>query len=202
MANSARERLLERALSLPTARTDDFFGGRRPPGEARPEHLRIINDSVLRARLIGARIAEGLQSPKGPQKIASIIRVYPNYDAPSRDGHAGGYHDNGATRRPGRPRTVSTAPTVEDLEALITRIRAVEGHVAREMHMAIDADIERLRKKLGEARPDEIEAAHNALGAALERRRSMAHEIRAEAFRRIERDNEFPPRVFVRLLAR
>ncbi len=87
------------------------------------------------------------------------------------------------------------------MEQLLTRIRAVEGHVAREMHMAVDAEIERLRKKLGEATSEQIESAHNALGAALERRRAMNTEIRREAFRRIERDHDFAPRVYLRVLS-
>jgi hypothetical protein len=184
-------------MALPLARDDDFFGGRKPPADARPEHLRIINDSALRARLIGANIAVGLQSPKGPQRIASIIRVYPNFDAPTVNAPAGNGSASPARHKAG----TSLQPTIEELEQLITRVRAVEGHVAREMHMAVDAEIERLRRKLGEATPEQIEDAHSALGAALDRRRAMSTEIRREAYRRIERDHEFPPRVYIRLLA-
>jgi hypothetical protein len=197
MANGARSRLLERALALPFARSEDFFGGRKPPADARPEHLRIINDSALRARLIGANIAVGLQSPKGPQQIASIVRIYPNFDAPVQGGTAPSGSASPARQKAGN----FPQPSIEELEQLITRVRAVEGHVAREMHMAVDAEIERLRRKLGEASTDQIEVAHTALGAALERRRAMSSEIRREAYRRIERDTEFAPRVYIRLLA-
>lgn len=199
MPNTARARLLERALTLPLAHDTDFFGGRTPPPGVDPQHLRLINDSALRARLIGASIAEGLQSPKGPQKIASIVRIYPNFDAPSR-GPSTHSASNGASSGT-RSKSVTHLPTVEEMEQLLTRIRAVEGHVAREMHMAVDAEIERLRKRLAESRADEIEEAHGALGAALERRRAMTTEIRKEAYRRIERDLQFHPRVYLRLLS-
>jgi hypothetical protein len=199
MSNSARARLLERALALPLARSTDFFGGRRPPGDVDPQHLRLINDSALRARLIGAHIAEGLQSPKGPQKIASIIRIYPGFDAPTRE--AGSSAPSPAASNGSRSKASAALPTVEEMEQLLTRIRAVEGHVAREMHMAIDAEIERLRKRLAEARADDIEEAHAALGAALDRRRSMTSEIRREAYRRIDHDTQFAPRAFLRLLS-
>jgi hypothetical protein len=198
MSITARARLLERALALPIARQTDFYGGRTPPAGADPQHLRLINDSALRARLIGANIAEGLQSPKGPQKIASIVRIYPNFDAPDRQGSpalSASGNGNGARRN------TQSLPTVEEMEQLLTRIRAVEGHVAREMHMAVDAEIERLRRQLADARPDEIERSHAALGAALERRREMKTEIRKEAYRRIERDSQFAPRLYLRLLS-
>jgi hypothetical protein len=186
-------------MALPVAREQDFFGGRKAPADARPEHLRIINDSALRARLIGANIAEGLQSPKGPQRIASIVRIYPEFDAPGRAATPAG-PTNGAAN--GRPKAgTHLLASVEAMEQLLTRIRAVEGHVAREMHMAVDAEIERLRKKLADAHADHIEDAHLALGAALERRRAMNTEIRREAFRRIERDHDFGPRVYLRLLS-
>ena len=64
-------------MSLPLARDEDFFGANRRPVGMDPQHLRVINDTALRSRLIMAGIAEGLQSPKGPQRIKSIIRLYP-----------------------------------------------------------------------------------------------------------------------------
>ena len=84
MAVSDRHRLLERALALPTATPADFQGGRRAPADADAALLKVIDDTAFRTKLVDARVAEGLQSPKGPQKIASIIRLYPNFDAPPR----------------------------------------------------------------------------------------------------------------------
>src|SRR5471030_3272397 len=136
--------LWEKAVALPLAQESDFYGSHRRPHGVDPQHMRIIKDTALRSRLIMAGMAEGLQSPKGPQKIASILRLYPDFNAPSHGPHNG--HSNGhivvrsATRgTPGRK--PAALPTVEDMEALITRIRAVEGHVARELSMTIDQEI-------------------------------------------------------------
>src|SRR5271154_2993262 len=74
--------LWEKAMALPLAAESDFYGAhRRPPG-VDSQHLRVIKDTTLRSRLIMAGMAEGLQSPKGPQKIASIIRLYADFNAP------------------------------------------------------------------------------------------------------------------------
>jgi mRNA-degrading endonuclease toxin of MazEF toxin-antitoxin module len=204
MAPRDRQRLLDQALALPDAQLTDFFGGRRPPGDAHPGHLKVIKDTVLRARLIGANLAEGLQSPKGPQKIASILRLYPDFNAPSHAGAHNG-HSNGhvvrATRgTPGRK--PAQLPTVEELEALITRIRAVEGHVARELSMTIDQEIDQLKRKVAEARPDELNEAFAALGAAIAKRNDSSAHVREEAFRRIEKDTDFPQRAHLRYIAK
>jgi len=52
MAESDRQRLLERALALPEATADDFFGDRVPPGDADPSHLKRITDTGLRTKLV------------------------------------------------------------------------------------------------------------------------------------------------------
>jgi hypothetical protein len=201
MAPRDKQRLLDQALALDNAKLTDFFGGRKPPGDVHPQHLKLIKDTALRARLIGANLAEGLQSPKGPQKIASILRIYPNFDAPSHAIH------NGHTGHVGRPRGTpgrkpAQLPTVEELEALITRIRALEGHVARELSMTIDEEIERLKRQLADSRPDELDTAFRALGAAISKRNDSSAHVRAEAFRRIEKDADFPPRVHLRYIAK
>jgi hypothetical protein len=196
MAPRDRQRLLDRALALPNAQPSDFFGGRRPPADAAPHHLKIIKDTVLRARLLGAHLAEGLQSPKGPQKIASIIRVYPEFDAPSQNGSNGR-----VTERPSATRK-TTLPTVEEMEALITRIRAVEGHVAREVSLTIDHEIDQLKRRVADAKPEHLDEAYRALGSALAKRRDSSAHVREEAFRRIETDGDFAPRTFLRMLAR
>ena len=74
--------LWEKATALPLAQESDFYGSHRRPQGVDPQHLRIIKDTALRSRLIMAGMAEGLQSPKGPQKIASIIRLYADFNAP------------------------------------------------------------------------------------------------------------------------
>src|ERR1700722_6447378 len=74
--------LWEKAMALPLAQESDFYGSHRRPHGVDPQHLRIIKDTALRSRLIMAGMAEGLQSPKGPQRIASIIRLYADFNAP------------------------------------------------------------------------------------------------------------------------
>src|ERR1700730_8213000 len=107
-------------MSLPLARDEDFFGSNRRPVRLDPQHLRVINDTALRSRLIMAGIAEGLQSPKGPQRIKSIIRLYPAFDAP-RPGNKPRSIRSAAsstvTREPSR--AAFGLPTVEELNALL-----------------------------------------------------------------------------------
>jgi len=74
--------LWEKAMALPLAAESDFYGAHRRPHGVDSQHLRVIKDTALRSRLIMAGMAEGLQSPKGPQKIASIIRLYADFNAP------------------------------------------------------------------------------------------------------------------------
>ncbi len=188
-------------MSLPVARDEDFFGANRRPVGIDPQHLRVINDTALRSRLIMAGIAEGLQSPKGPQRIKSIIRVYPGFDAP----------------RPGsKPRAVRTPaaasheparaafglPTVEELNALLGRIQHVERDVSRELQGRLNGDIDRLKKQIATLDGDDFERAFRELETAMRQRRDLAGEIREEAFRRIDGDSSFEPRRYLRLIAR
>src|SRR3981081_1604076 len=113
-------------MSLPLARDEDFFGPNRRPVAIDPQHLRVINDTALRSRLIMAGIAEGLQSPKGPQRIKSIIRLHPALGAPAPPPPA----PHCATRPPGPPLGL---PTVEELNALLGRIQQIERDVSREL---------------------------------------------------------------------
>jgi len=202
MAPSDRQRLLERALALPHATETDFSGGRRPPDGVDPDHLRVIADTGLRTKLVEVGLAEGLQSPKGPQKIASILRLYPNFDAPPR---AQSVSRNG--RPPGRPRSAAASParvlpTLEEMEALIARVRAVEREVAHELSAEVDDRVERLKRAIADQHGDALEATYRELGTALEQKRALASHVRAEAFRRVENEPGFAPRAFLRLIAR
>jgi hypothetical protein len=195
MAESARKRLLERALALPQAAEADFFGGRTPPPDADPKLLKKIDDTALRTKLLDAKLAEGLQSPKGPQKIASIVRIYPDFDAPSRG------LSNGRGRGPvaASPRGL---PTVDEMERLIGRIRELEAVVEGELGARIDGRIERLKRSLADLTGAELESAVRELASALDEKRALASQIRYEAFKRVERDPDFAPRTYLRLLAR
>lgn len=201
MAASDRQRLFERALALPTATPADFQGGRRAPADADLSLFKIINDTALRTKLVDARVAEGLQSPKGPQKIASIIRLYPDFDAPPRS-----IPPRGAPLSARRQRAAAaparSLPTVDEMERLIARIREVEAEVARELALQIDERIYQLKRALGELSGPELEDAHRELGEALEQKRALRSQIRFETFRRIENDADFAPRAHLRFLAR
>jgi hypothetical protein len=198
MAQADRTRLLERALALPHARTSDFTGGRVPPQDADPELLRRIDDTTLRTKLVEVGLAEGLQSPKGPQKIASILRIYPGFDAPPK-------RPSNVTMKSTRPApsSVRTAlPSVDEMERLIARIREVESQVAHDLARETDEQILRLKNALAQADGDELERTYRELGAALERKRALDSQVRHEAFRRIEGDGTFSERSYLRLLRR
>ncbi len=198
MAASDRQRLLERALALPGARESDFFGGRRPPADADPALLKRIDDTALRTKLVDARIAEGLQSPKGPQKIASIVRIYPGFDAPPRSSPGSA---NGRVRAAAPP-AQRGLPTVDEMERLIARIREIESEVQRDLASQVDERIAHLKRALAELDGAELETAYRELGEALEHKRALASQVRFETFRRVDGDAGFGPRVYLRLLAR
>jgi hypothetical protein len=195
MAESDRKRLLERALALPEATDSDFFGERTAPAGADPALIKKIDDTALRTKLVETRIAEGLQSPKGPQKIASIVRIYPDFDAPPRRATNGRIKGPAPVQRRG-------LPSVDEMERLIGRIRELENDVESELSAELDTRIARLKRSLAELDGAELESAVRELAAALDAKRALAAQIRFEAFRRIERDTDFAPRTYLRLLAR
>jgi hypothetical protein len=199
MPESDRHRLLERALALPEARDSDFVGGRRPPPEADPALLKRIDDTALRTKLVDSHLAEGLQSPKGPQKIASIVRIYPNFDAPPRASAAAA---NGRGRPPKAPAPGRGLPTVDEMEQLIARIREIEAAVERDLASAVDEKIAHLKRALADLDGEALETAYEQLGTALEHKRALGAQVRFETFRRVEADADFKPRAFLRLLAR
>lgn len=197
---SARANLWEKALSLPLARDDDFFGSTRRPVGIDPQHLRVINDTALRSRLIMAGIAEGLQSPKGPQRIKSIIRVYPAFNAPRPSNRPRAVRTASAPAEPSR--TAFGLPTVEELNALLARIGQVEREVSHELQGRLHGDIDRLKKQIANLDGDDFERAFRELDGAMKQRRQLATEVREEAFRRIDADSTFEPRRYLRLVSR
>jgi hypothetical protein len=195
---NVRADLLEKAMTLPQARDADFFGSNRRPSGAGAEHLRIINDTALRSRLIDAGVAEGLQSPKGPQKIPSIIRLYPNFDAPPKKAGP-------KTGRPARgdaPRAAYGLPTVEDLGVLLERIKRIETEVSHELQGQVNAEIDRLKREIGHLDGDEFERAFRNLERALAARKALATQVREEAFKRLDADTAFEQRKYLRLISR
>jgi hypothetical protein len=195
-------------MALPVASPADFAGGRRPPADAHPDLLKRINDTALRTKLVETGIAEGLQSPKGPQKIASIVRIYPAFNAPPRAATNGRKNARLAVngRKNARPAAGATPrrglPTVEDMEKLIGRIREVEREVAGELAHKVDEQIATLKRMLADSTGEDLEHAYHQLGAALAERRELTSRVRGEAFSRIENDPEFGTRVHLRVLDR
>lgn len=188
-------------MSLPQAGDGDFFGHNRRPANVDPAHVRVINDTALRSRLIMAGIAEGLQSPKGPQRIKSIIRVYPDFDAP-RPGNRPRAVRSAPSQQHEPSRSAFGLPTVEELNTLLSRITQTEREVSRELQGQLGADIERLKRQIGNLEGDAFEQAFRELETAMHRRRELAGQVREEAFRRVESDSAFNERRYLRLISR
>jgi hypothetical protein len=76
--------LLRQAFDLPKPRIEAFDQDKRPvPADL--EEFRVADDPKLRSKLIMTRIAEIIQSPgrgNWKKRPPTIIRVYPNFDAP------------------------------------------------------------------------------------------------------------------------
>lgn len=185
--------LWQRALRLPIARQGDFADGRRAPADADPQMLRVIDDSSLRTRLILAGLAAGLQSPKGRQKIKSIIRLYPDGDAPRATPNS--------AQNDGSLVGSTPLPTVEELSELLRHINEVEREVAAEVRRDVDQRIARLKKQVATLEGDGFERAFRELQAAVEERRGIAERVRREAFHRIEADATFEPRRFLNVIS-
>jgi hypothetical protein len=190
--------LWEKAMALPLAQESDFYGSHRRPHGVDSQHLRVIKDTALRSRLIMAGMAEGLQSPKGPQKIASIVRLYADFIAPAPVRGA-----RTAARRPNEPsRSAYGLPTVEELNRLLSRITTVERTVSSELQGQINSDISRLKGQIANLEGDEFERTFRELESAVRARREVSGQVREETFKRIEADSAFEPRKYLRLLSR
>jgi hypothetical protein len=148
-----------------------------------------------------AGIAEGLQSPKGPQRIKSIIRIYPDFDAPRPGNKPRAVRS--ASAPPQEPaRAAFGLPTVEELNALLARILQTEREVSVELQGRLGSDIDRLKKQIATLDGDDFERAFRELENAMRQRRELSGQIREEAFRRIDADGSFEPRRYLRLIAR
>ena len=189
--------LWEKATALPLAQESDFYGSHRRPHGVDPQHMRIIKDTALRSRLIMAGMAEGLQSPKGPQKIASIIRLYADFNAPQP---VRGARTNARRAEPSR--SAFGLPSVEELNRLLHRISTVERTVSSELQGQINNDIGRLKGQIATLEGDEFERTFRELDAAVRARREVAGQVREETFKRIEADTAFEPRKYLRLISR
>jgi hypothetical protein len=196
--SSSRTKLWEMALELTLALVDEFVAPVRPPVGVDAQQLRVSSDPAVRTRLLNAGVAEILQSPRGRQRIKWILRLYPAFNAPRRVKRG---------IRPGRTAAVAAGavlglPTVEDLNALVARILHVEGEVSAELEGRVNADISRLKKRIGVLDGDDFEVAYRELETAVRQRRQLAVEVREEAFRRVDADGSFEAGRFLSLIAR
>ncbi len=172
------------------------------PHHADPKLIKRIDDTALRTKLVMAGLAEGLQSPKGPQKIASILRIYPAFDAPPRVA-TNGRPQTRRGRPPARGRAApAKRPTVGELERLLLRYREVEHEVASELGVQLDEWIAQLKRSLADLDGEALEAAYRELGEALARKRALTAQIGAETFARLEADPNLAERAYLGLLAR
>jgi hypothetical protein len=185
-------------MALPLATDGDFYGSNRKPHGVDPQYLRVIKDTALRSRLIMAGMAEGLQSPKGPQKIASILRLYPDFNAPQPVRGA----RSPVRRSPEPSRSAHGLPSVEELNRLLHRIATVERAVSSELQGQINHDIGRLKTQIATLEGDEFERTFRELEAAVRARREVAGQVREETFKRIEAESSFEPRKYLRLISR
>lgn len=96
----------------------------------------------------------------------------------------------------------SDFPTLETLTALVGRILALEAEIAAERRQALDAEIERLKARIGALDGDAFELIYRELESAVRRRRGIARDTREDTFRLIAADESFPPRRFLSLIAR
>ena len=200
MTSTRREKLIAQTDELAIAKPEDFAEGVQPAQDVPPNQYRVIANTQLRAKLLIARLAEGIQSPKGPQKIASIIRLYPEGNAPEPATRASRASNQPRTSR-GSRRVKQPLPSVEDLRALLTRIDAVEGHVAREMSMTIDGEAEALQKRAASVSLDVLPGVLSELNMAMAKRADVRAFARPEAFKQIAADREFAQRVFLPLIS-
>jgi hypothetical protein len=187
--------LLKQAEALPDATAENYVDGRTAPVDVPSHLLKVITDSKLRSKLIRARLAQGVQSPKGPQKIASILQIFPHGDAPELLRVArSSKGKNLSTRR-------SKLPSVIQMRTLLTRVEAVSGHVAREAGIALEQEILDLQRQIAEAAPESLEQLSGSLSSAISRRNDNSAQIIREARKQIQADDSFPERVYLRFLA-
>jgi hypothetical protein len=143
-------------------------------------------------------MAEGLQSPTGPQKNASIIRLYADFNAPQP---LRGARPN--PRRGNEPaRSAYGLPSVEELNQLLHRIETVERTVSSELQGQINTDIGRLKAQIATLDGDEFERTFRELEAAVRARRDVSGQVRDETFKRIDADTGFEPRKYLRMISR
>jgi hypothetical protein len=222
-----KEELLKIAMNMPVAQPRHWRDPSQIPKDADPQHLRISNNPGLRSALLERHVIEGLQSPIGRDGCKSIFRIYPDCNAPptpkqrgpgtylSANPHAIRRRRNHVSSRNGsasdavthalamrKQNSINELPTLEDLKAIITRIEALEGHLARELSMKTEEDIMELQKLIPLATNiEEVEKITASLSEAFEKRRNTRAHTRKAALEQAQEDAEFAQRKFLHLIA-
>ncbi len=202
-----QEALLEKAYALPIVDISDILPGKLPT-QYEPVNLRHSNDTQIRSRLIIAGLAEGIQSPKGPQKnsVKSVILLYPNGDAPRREVHPRGPNKS---KHPGAiqikhgilPQSRDDLPTIGDMEILVKRIREIEEIERNELHQSIHDEIKHGQHAVATAHADKLHEAHRKLGESLAKLTQTDSYIRRKALQTVGNDPLFPQRVYLKLIS-
>jgi hypothetical protein len=132
--------LWEKAMALPLASENDFYGTHRRPHGVDPQHLRVIKDTALRSRLIMAGMAEfGLPTVEELNSLLSRIASVERAVSSELQGQIN--HD--ISRLKGAIATLEGDEferTFRELEAAVRARREVAGQVREETFKRIEAD--------------------------------------------------------------
>jgi len=193
--------LWAQAIALPLAAPSDFVD-RRVHRSSAPSNFRIAVERDLTAKLVKARVAEAIQAPRGRRPttrapIKLILRLYPNFDGPTKV----------ATRRrkqhnSRRALCEGTTITVEEMETVLKRVRMVERRAIHQITSTTDAEIGFARERVGQARTiRELEAVYEKLGVLLHQRSRIMKNARAEAMRVVLADEDLPGSQILRFMS-
>lgn len=191
---------MQRAQALPIATQRDFLEGRLPSAGSASE-FRVVVDRKLRMDLLRARAAEAVQTPRGRQTIKPIIRLYTGVRPPLKQFTQRVRRKRGAVVGRRLRGAMSSVVSVEQMTAILKRLRELEVIVINQLEGTLETEITFLRERLGEAKDhDELERAHQALGAVLKQRGRIHASARVEAFRLAEDDESIEGRGILRYL--
>lgn len=205
--------MVSEALRMPLAKISDFVNPEDFPHDADPKLIKISKSGYIRSHLIARRYAVGLQSPIGRSGKPSIFRLYPDGDAPALTNASKGSRKRKQARRKYVAQTTAAAviaiekkpqskngkilPTIEDLAAIIARVREIEGPVTRD---SIDAEMLKMRNRISIASIEDILSLSKELSELAQSRNEQSLR-RKEALTQLSQDETFQQRDFLHLIA-
>jgi hypothetical protein len=192
---------LAAVYNMPLATEEHFRNKTDMPNEVDPSLLRVSTDSNVRHQLISKGYAHSIQSPIGRDGYKSILHVYPDGGAPETLKKGERIRKNSESVYSGSYKNTKRLPTLDDLKAIITRVDAVEGHLARELSMKTEAEMLQLQAKIASATVNEIYALSSELAEIAKKRENARLYVREEALRNVQRDPDFLQRDFISLIA-